>query len=79
METIVKNTVLTAPLQAWLESAADSGRVLRAIQDGADVRLEATICSGGHRVRLSATETLEIQAILAAHAVEPLESPPSSI
>ena len=75
---IIRDTTLTEPLHAWLLSAADDGRVLRVRQHGPDIHVDALVGldRGLARVDLTETETLEVTALLAAHAAEPFTTCP---
>lgn len=68
---IIRNTTLTEPLRAWLLSAADDGRTLRVRQHGPDIHVDAVGEPG-----ITETETLEVTALLAAHAAEPFTTCP---
>lgn len=65
---LIKNTTLTPALKAWLEAAHDDGRPgLCVSQRGLHVLV--TRADGSEP---SASESLEIEALMAAHTVSPL-------
>lgn len=66
---LIRNTQLTAALAAWLKEARDDDSPQLALtQEGSNIRVLRADGS-----ELSATERLEVEALLAAHLVAPLK------
>jgi hypothetical protein len=70
-----KNTKLTPALQAWLMQGGDAGRFLYGEEIGGDLKISARLRMGCFETPISESEVRHAIALLAAHAVEPLNMP----